>query len=107
MTDDSTDRPADAPRPADPPRRRLASAPASNGEAGHAGSGRGPADRALAVRMLASVKAGRDVRERKIRRLRAAIRVRAYENDLKLAVAVERMRTDLLGSAGEDVEGVA
>jgi hypothetical protein len=49
------------------------------------------ADRAAAARLLAAAKTGADVRGRKVRRVRAAIRARAYENDLKLAVAVERL----------------
>ncbi|MGB7160514.1 MAG: hypothetical protein WBD40_20785, partial [Tepidisphaeraceae bacterium] len=49
------------------------------------------ADRALAERMLQRLRGGDDVRARKVRRIRAAIKVRSYENALKLAVAVERM----------------
>ena len=49
------------------------------------------ADRALAERMLQQLRGGADVRTRKVRRIRAAIKVRHYENALKLAVAVERM----------------
>ena len=52
---------------------------------------RTPADRALAERMLQRLRGGADVRTRKVRRIRAAIKVRHYENALKLAVAVERM----------------
>ena len=51
-------------------------------------------DRELAARMLAVLRAGRDVRARKVRRLRAAVRARAYENPLKLHVALERMAED-------------
>ena len=52
---------------------------------------RSAADLTLAERLLAAARGGADVRGRKVRRLRAAIRVRAYENDLKLAVAVENL----------------
>jgi hypothetical protein len=51
-------------------------------------------DRALAMTFLAILKTGGDVRARKVRRLRAAIRARRYENALKLAVAAERAVTD-------------
>jgi predicted alpha-1,6-mannanase (GH76 family) len=52
---------------------------------------RSPSDRALAERMLERLRHGTDVRSRKVRRIKAAIRVRHYENALKLAVALERM----------------
>src|SRR5258708_2223972 len=48
-------------------------------------------DREVASRMLAALQAGADLRTRKVRRLKAAIKVRAYENDLKFEIAVERM----------------
>jgi predicted alpha-1,6-mannanase (GH76 family) len=41
--------------------------------------------------MLERLRHGTDVRSRKVRRIKAAIRVRHYENALKLAVALERM----------------
>ena len=49
------------------------------------------ADRALAEWMLRHLRVGGDVRQRKVRRIKAAIKVRHYENALKLAVAVERL----------------
>ena len=49
------------------------------------------ADRALAAQMLERLRGGADVRDRKVRRIKAAIKVRHYENALKLAVALERM----------------
>ena len=49
------------------------------------------ADRALAERMLLRLRGGADLRTRKVRRIRAAIKVRHYENALKLSVAIERM----------------
>ena len=65
---------------------------------------RSTAERALAERMLAAVRAGADVRTRKVRRLRAAIKVRAYENELKLTIALERMRA--LAREGEGAAAV-
>lgn len=56
-----------------------------------AATARSAADQALAERMLACLRGGGDVRTRKVRRIRAAIKVRSYENALKLAVALERM----------------
>src|SRR6478609_7464669 len=52
---------------------------------------RSPAELALAERLLAAARAGADVRGRKVRRLKAAIKVRVYENDLKFTVAMERL----------------
>lgn len=52
-------------------------------------------ERVTAGRMLAALRAGADVRRRKVRRLRAAVRARAYENALKLHVAVDRLTADL------------
>jgi hypothetical protein len=52
---------------------------------------RSASDRALAERMLERLRLGTDVRSRKVRRLKAAIKVRHYENALKLTVALERM----------------
>ena len=56
------------------------------------GRGRSQADRALAERLLSHAKAGGDVRAAKVRRVRAAIEASAYENDLKLEVALERLQ---------------
>ena len=53
------------------------------------------ADRAAAERMLAALRQGADVRRRKVRRLRGAVRAAAYENPLKLHVAVDRLAADL------------
>ncbi len=52
---------------------------------------RSQADLDLGRRMLAALRRGSDVRLRKVRRLKAAIKVRAYENNLKFQVAVERL----------------
>ena len=48
-------------------------------------------ERALAERMLQRLRGGADVRARKVRRIKAAIKVRHYENALKLDVALDRM----------------
>jgi hypothetical protein len=53
-------------------------------------------DRLLLEQLLAALRAGTDVRGRKVRRLRAAIRARRYENRLKLEVASDRLAADLL-----------
>jgi len=45
--------------------------------------------------MLALLKTGKDLREPKVRRLKAAVRDRRYENDLKLTIAVERLFSEL------------
>lgn len=60
-----------------------------------AGDVRPEADHVVAKRMLELLRAGADFRARKVRRLRAAVRVKAYENQLKLTIAVDRMRADL------------
>jgi len=54
------------------------------------------ADRALAERMLALLKSGADVRKKRVRRVRARIRDRSYENRLKLEIAVDRLLEDLM-----------
>jgi hypothetical protein len=48
-------------------------------------------EEAVARRMMELLRAGADVRARKVRRLRAAVRVKAYENQLKLSIAVDRL----------------
>jgi hypothetical protein len=52
---------------------------------------------ALVQQYLAALKAGTDFRDRKVRRLRAAIRTGAFENRLKLEIASERLASDLMG----------
>jgi hypothetical protein len=52
---------------------------------------RSESEEAVAERMMELLRAGADVRARKVRRLRAAVRVKAYENQLKLSIAVDRM----------------
>ena len=56
---------------------------------------RSAADRALAAALLDVLRAGGDVRERKVRRVRAAIRAHRYENALKRAVAADRATAPL------------
>ena len=58
---------------------------------------RGSAERISAACMLKRMRAGLDRRTRKVRRLRAAIRVGVYENDLKLHIAMDRMIADFAG----------
>jgi hypothetical protein len=41
--------------------------------------------------MMQRLKAGRDVRKSKVRKIRASIRAGSYENNLKLSVALDRM----------------
>ena len=50
----------------------------------------------LVEEFLAALRAGADVRDRKVRRLRAAIRSRAYENHLKTEIACDRLAAELL-----------
>lgn len=57
-----------------------------------------PARRRRAIgQMLNVLKAGGDLRIRKVRRLRAAVRARRYYNELKLSIAVDRLLADLAG----------
>ena len=56
-----------------------------------------PSDRTAAARMLAALRAGTDVRRRKVRRVRAAIKAAAYENALKLHVAIEKLAREVSG----------
>ena len=52
-------------------------------------------EQALVEQFLAALRAGADFRDRKVRRLRAGIRARAYENHLKLEVACDRLAAEL------------
>ena len=61
----------------------------------HTPAERSLADRVLAARMLRALKTGSDVRRRKVRRLRGAIRAMEYENPLKVQVALDRLSSDL------------
>ena len=62
---------------------------------------RSKADRALATHLADLLRQGADLRVRKARRTRTAIRVRSYENDLKLQVAIERLIDELLPTPAE------
>ena len=54
-----------------------------------------PQDLALARAMLDRLKAGKDLRVSKIRRLKTAIRSDEYENSLKVEVAAERVADEI------------
>jgi hypothetical protein len=45
-------------------------------------------------RLILLLKSGGDIRTRKIRRIRAAVRAQHYDNDLKLSIALDRMLAD-------------
>jgi len=53
-------------------------------------------DKILVDQFLAALRSGADFRDRKVRRLRAAIRAGAFENQLKLEVATDRLAAELL-----------
>jgi hypothetical protein len=59
------------------------------------GKRRSRSEQQLRAAMLRLLRAGGDLRSRKTRRLRAAIRVNGYENDLKLQIALERLLGEL------------
>jgi hypothetical protein len=59
---------------------------------------RGSPERLSAACMLKRMRAGLDRRVRKIRRVRAAIRAGAYENELKFHIAMDRMIADFVGA---------
>jgi hypothetical protein len=48
-----------------------------------------------AKRLMALLKAGGDMRIKKVRKLRAVLRAGQYENDLKLSVTAERLLKEL------------
>jgi hypothetical protein len=47
--------------------------------------------RAPVARLMALLQSGKDVRKTKVRRVRAAVRAKRYENDLKVSIAVDRL----------------
>ena len=47
------------------------------------------------ARLLEKLRSGGDVRSRKARRLRGAVRADRYENDLKLAIALDKLLREL------------
>ena len=51
-------------------------------------------------RMLMILQSGGDARPRKVRRIKAAIKVASYENDLKLQIAIDRMSRQIAEDAG-------
>lgn len=53
-------------------------------------------DPSLVNEYLAALRAGADFRDHKVRRLRAAILASAYENQLKLEIACDRLAAELL-----------
>ncbi len=55
------------------------------------------ADRASARRLLAILKTSDSKRALKIKKIRRSVRHKTYENDLKLAIAVDRMIRQLAG----------
>jgi hypothetical protein len=52
-------------------------------------------EREIHGQMLQKLRAGQDVRATKVRKIRAAIASRTYENPLKLAVCVDRLLVEL------------
>lgn len=61
-------------------------------------------DRAAADQMLAVLRAGGDFRQRKVRQLKTAVQEPAYENALKIQVALDRLAADLVHvDAGVDL----
>jgi hypothetical protein len=44
---------------------------------------------------MALLQSGKDVRKRKVRRVRAAVRAKRYENDLKVSIAVDRLLNEV------------
>jgi hypothetical protein len=56
-----------------------------------------PADKASARRLLSILKTSDDKRALKIKKIRRSVRHKTYENDLKLAIAVDRMIRQMAG----------
>jgi len=55
------------------------------------------ADRAAAKRLLSILKTSSEKQALKIKKIRRSVRLRTYENDLKLSIAVDRMVRQLAG----------
>jgi hypothetical protein len=55
------------------------------------------ADRAAARRLLSILKTSDGKRAMKIKKIRRSVRQKTYENDLKLAIAVDRMVRQMAG----------
>ena len=56
---------------------------------------RSPHEQSAARALLQKMRAGQDLRARKTRRLRGAVRADRYENDLKLAIALDKLLREL------------
>jgi hypothetical protein len=52
-------------------------------------------EKRAARKLLAMIRAGSDVRSRKTRRLRGAVRADRYENELKFAIAIDKLLVEL------------
>ena len=76
------------PRPR--PRRHVGGAGADN-PCASSSKPRPPHDLAAAAAMLARLRDGGDVRERKTRRLRGAVRANRYESELKFQIALRKL----------------
>lgn len=58
------------------------------------------ADREMVQQLLAILKTGGDARRSKIKQVRQKVRTSAYENDLKLSIAVDKLiGAGMLGNA--------
>jgi hypothetical protein len=75
-------------RPTQPGTSETKTAPAGTAK-------RSRTERSLVKRLLGVLKSGGDTRSGKVKRVRASVRTRTYENDLKLSVALDRMTRDL------------
>jgi hypothetical protein len=56
---------------------------------------RGAGEKSVAAAMMALLRQGKDVRARKTRRLRGAVRAGRYESDMKLAIAMQKLMESL------------
>ncbi len=56
---------------------------------------RGGGEKSVAAAMMALLRQGKDVRARKTRRLRGAVRAGRYESDMKLAIAMQKLMESL------------
>jgi hypothetical protein len=56
---------------------------------------RSPHEQTAAAALLEKLRQGADLRARKARRLRGAVRADRYENDLKLAIALDKLMHEL------------
>ena len=60
-------------------------------------------EKALVRQFLDALRNGADFRDRKVRRLRAAIRAGAFENQLKVEIATDRLAADLMDGPKDKV----